>query len=126
MKGWDYGRGGAYFVTICTQGRICCFGDIAEGQVIHSPLGQIVAEEWAPRPLGTIIGQFKGACTHRIWASDRRDFAWQPRFWDHVIRDEESLQRLRKYILENPLRWEEDRLHPNAPPTDETSRRRTV
>jgi REP element-mobilizing transposase RayT len=70
----------------------------------------------ARRPLGVIIGQFKGVCTRRIRSAGRRDFDWQERFWDHIIRDEEALQRLRKYILENPIRWKEDRLHPDAPP----------
>jgi putative transposase len=153
LRGWDYGGGGTYFVTICTRYRICFFGDISEGKMLLSPFGQIVVEEWEEtakvrpyvtldlrvvmpnhfhgilfieppplsekgRPLGVIINQFKGACTRRIWAAGRHDFAWQTRFHDHIIRNEESLLNLRKYISENPLRWQEDRLHPDAPPFD--------
>jgi REP-associated tyrosine transposase len=158
MQGWDYGGGGAYSVTICTLDRICCFGEISAGNLLPSPLGEIVAEEWvetarirpyveldawavmpnhfhgilfiqppriseSSRPLGTIIGQFKGACSRRIWGMGRSEFAWQSRFFDQIIRDEKSLLRLRKYILENPLHWESDQLHPDAsPPNVETPR----
>ena len=31
LKGYDYSWTGAYFVTIVTQGRVCCFGDVAGG-----------------------------------------------------------------------------------------------
>lgn len=63
--------------------------------------------------LGAIIGQIKSVCTKRIWASGHTDFAWQPRFYDHIIRDENSLQRIRAYIINNPAQWEEDRHHPH-------------
>jgi REP element-mobilizing transposase RayT len=37
---------------------------------------------------------------------------WQRSFYDHVIRDEDSLNRIRQYILDNPPRWEFDRENP--------------
>ncbi len=37
--------------------------------------------------LGSIIGQFKSACTKRILAAGFCDFAWQTRFYDHIIRN---------------------------------------
>lgn len=33
---------------------------------------------------------------------------WQRNFYEHVIRSETSLNAIRKYILENPLKWDED------------------
>ena len=42
----------------------------------------------------------------------RIDFAWQTRFYEHIIRSEESLQKIRKYILNNPIKWELDEYHP--------------
>ena len=39
-------------------------------------------------------------------------FAWQPRFWDSVIRDENELNRIREYIHYNPYKWELDRNNP--------------
>lgn len=62
--------------------------------------------------LGSIIGQFKSVCTKQIWADGYTDFRWQSRFHDHIIRDEESLNRIREYIINNPMKWEEDEHHP--------------
>ncbi len=62
-----------------------------------------------PNSLGSIIGQFKSVCTKRIWAAGFRDFAWQTRFYDHIIRDEKSLHKIREYIINNVGRWEQDR-----------------
>ncbi len=62
-----------------------------------------------PNTLGSIIGQYKSVCTKRIWAAGFRNFGWQPRFYDHIIRNEKSLQKIREYVINNPLRWEEDR-----------------
>jgi putative transposase len=58
--------------------------------------------------LGAIIGQVKSKCTKRIWTAGYTDFAWQPRFYDHIIRDEASLARIRQYIATNPARWAVD------------------
>ncbi len=30
---------------------------------------------------------------------------WQRNYFEHVIRNEESLNRIRQYILDNPARW---------------------
>ena len=37
---------------------------------------------------------------------------WQRNYWEHIIRDEESLNRIRQYIIDNPLHWTIDSLHP--------------
>ena len=65
-----------------------------------------------PNSLGSIIGQFKSVCTKQIWKMGFNDFRWQPRFHDHIIRDEESLRQIRKYIINNPNQWELDRNNP--------------
>ena len=39
---------------------------------------------------------------------------WQRNYYEHVIRNEESLHRIREYILDNPTRWEFDRENPLA------------
>jgi REP element-mobilizing transposase RayT len=64
-----------------------------------------------PDTLGTIIGQFKSACTRRIRADYTRDFAWQSRFYDHVIWDETDLRRIRQYIRDHPVKWEMDKYY---------------
>jgi putative transposase len=35
-------------------------------------------------------------------------FAWQSRFHDHIIRNNESFQRISEYIKNNPANWSED------------------
>ena len=37
-------------------------------------------------------------------------FAWQTRFYDHMIRDAESYNRISHYILNNPQQWHDDEL----------------
>jgi len=39
---------------------------------------------------------------------------WQRNYFEHVIRNEESLHRIRQYVLDNPARWEFDRENPAA------------
>ena len=60
--------------------------------------------------LGAIVGRFKGSVTKRVREmSKRRDFpVWQRNYFDHVVRNEKSLQAIREYILMNPARWSED------------------
>ena len=37
------------------------------------------------------------------------DFAWQTRFYDHIIRNNTAWNRIRTYIENNPANWKEDR-----------------
>jgi putative transposase len=69
------------------------------------------SEETKLISLGLIISQFKSACTRRIRANFVKDFAWQSRFYDHVIRDEIDLQRIRIYIRDNPMKWALDKYY---------------
>jgi REP element-mobilizing transposase RayT len=65
-----------------------------------------------PNSLGSIIGQIKSICTKHIRAAGYPDFAWQARFYDHIIRDDLSLQTIREYIQNNPGEWELDHENP--------------
>ncbi len=38
---------------------------------------------------------------------------WQRNYYEHIIRTEEELNQIRKYILDNPLNWEKDKENPN-------------
>jgi putative transposase len=46
LKGWDYSAVGYYFVTICMRDRLCTLGNVIDGVVRLTPVGEIVAEEW--------------------------------------------------------------------------------
>ncbi len=46
LKNYDYSQGGAYFVTICTFNKECLLGNILDGEMQLSEIGQIVADCW--------------------------------------------------------------------------------
>ena len=64
-----------------------------------------IEEQKDNRTLGVIINQFKSRCTTQIRESGMGEFSWQARFHDHVIRNEKDLERVRRYINENPATW---------------------
>jgi hypothetical protein len=55
---------------------------------------------------------FKSVCTKRIRATGYPGFGSQPRFYDHIIRNDASLRRIRVYITNNPRNWSRDRFYP--------------
>ena len=71
-----------------------------------------------PGSLPTIIRAFKSAVTKAINA--KRDTlghpVWQRNYYEHVIRDEDDLNRIRQYIDNNPARWAMDRENPHGKP----------
>ncbi len=59
--------------------------------------------------ISSIICGFKATVTKRIHMElDQWNFAWQPRFHDHIIHDERALYNIRQYIINNPLNWKTD------------------
>jgi putative transposase len=46
LKGYDYSRAGLYFVTICTQNRLCLFGGIEHGKMVLNDAGKMVERQW--------------------------------------------------------------------------------
>jgi REP element-mobilizing transposase RayT len=170
LKGYDYAQAGAYFVTICTQGRACLFGDILDGHMRLNECGGIVAWTWQdlpnhapnvaldafvlmpnhvhgiivitdtvgagsepapttepaptePTPANTkryalpeIVRQFKTFSARRInkCRGTPGVAVWQRNYYEHILRSEESLNRVRQYILNNPHRWTYDRQNPAA------------
>ncbi len=184
LQNWDYRWNGAYFVTICTQGRESYFGEIVDGKMKLSEIGEIVEYEWLKtyemRPdmnlqmgefvvmpnhfhaiiiigenmyntkrgmeygaacgtersrdamhcvstigdttinesknkfgaqsknLASIIRGFKSSVTVNA-RHIHADFAWQSRFHDHIIRNDDSFQRIRTYISTNPANWQNDK-----------------
>jgi len=43
-----------------------------------------------------------------------RFIVWQRNYYEHVVRNEEEMNRIRQYIMDNPLKWELDRENPEA------------
>jgi REP element-mobilizing transposase RayT len=46
LKGYDYSQSGYYFITICTQGRRCLFGEIEEDRMILNDAGKMIGHWW--------------------------------------------------------------------------------
>lgn len=75
----------------------------------------------------TIVRLFKSTTTRQI--NEHRGTpgipVWQRNYYEHIVRNEESLHRIRQYIAENPLQWATDRENPSrgtlqrAPTKDE-------
>jgi REP element-mobilizing transposase RayT len=181
LKNWDYGKNGAYFITICTGNREHFFGEIVlvndENEMQFNEIGLLANEFWAeipihfpfvelgnyqvmpnhvhgilimdkknivdddidvvvetlhcnvstddkigiknermakisPKPgtISAIIRSYKSVVTknaHYIHA----DFEWQERFHDHIIRDNESFERIQNYIENNVKNWKDDKFY---------------
>ncbi len=60
--------------------------------------------------LSEIMRGFKTSSSRKIneEINESRKFQWQKSFYDHIIRNERSLENIRAYILYNPLKWEFD------------------
>ena len=78
--------------------------------------GQVIREydREELRSIPQILSGFKAGVTRKARKKGLHGESplWQRSFFDHVIRDEEGLRRIREYILCNPLKWELDRENP--------------
>jgi transcriptional regulator with XRE-family HTH domain/REP element-mobilizing transposase RayT len=75
----------------------------------------IIEERRADQGLGQIIGAFKSLATNQYSAGVRQfgwqrfsGRLWQDNYFEHIIRNDASLERIREYIAGNPLQWETD------------------
>jgi len=166
LKEYDYSQAGAYFVTICVQGRKCLFGNIVAGQMQLNDAGRICISTWNDLPqhyrnvvldeyivmpnhfhgivvlneapgfidpigagfidavgagfkpalarhgLSEIVRAFKTFSARKINAQNKTYGVklWQRNYYEHVIRDDNDYQRAAEYIINNPVKWEEDEL----------------
>ena len=66
--------------------------------------------------LSRIVGRFKMVSAKRI--NEQREMTgvplWQRNYYEHIVRDEESLARIKEYISNNPNQWDLDRENPMA------------
>lgn len=191
LKGYDYSQPGAYFVTMVTYRRDEIFGEVVNGVMRLSPLGQIVHDEWmrsigirkkirlfedefvvmpnhghgivwivetlvgadgvrpeisgiragqegarrapqpalqpalqpapqtfrrSPKSLGAFIAGFKASVSSRAKRELNMTGIWQRNYYEHIIRNETEFKNIWDYIDDNPRKWDEDKLHPKAPP----------
>jgi putative transposase len=155
LKGYDYSRCGAYFITLCLQNRKdVLFGEIIDAVMNLNDAGKLVDFTWndlinhndnivldssmimpdhfhgiiiienpivgaGSRPvklptLSEIVRQFKTFSARRI--NELRQASgipvWQRNYYEHIIRNDEELYRIREYIDNNPLNWENNKNNP--------------
>ena len=65
-----------------------------------------------PASLSAIIRGYKSAVTYWCGKNGHDNFAWQSRYYEHIIRADNSLDRIREYIINNPIKWDEDKNQP--------------
>ncbi|MBF2025149.1 MAG: transposase [Oscillatoriales cyanobacterium C42_A2020_001] len=74
--------------------------------------------------LGDVIGAFKSISTHQYTIGVKQQHwepfnqkLWQRNYYEHIIHDAKTFQRIQHYIQTNPQRWQFDQLHPDHPAT---------
>ena len=71
------------------------------------------------RTIGHIVQWFKTMITNNYirgvknnrWEPFEKRF-WQRNYYEHIIRNEKELNKIREYIINNPLEWESDTENP--------------
>jgi putative transposase len=207
LKGYDYARPGAYYITICTQNRECLFGEIINGRMELNDAGKMVFRWYhelerkfpnikcdqfvcmpnhvhfilinvgavenvgtdprvcpyeidkqngkridemgenndsrceyadpmdghadptggdaddptgghAGPPLPRVVQWFKTMTTNEYINHVKNDHwrpfdqkLWQRNYYEHIVRDETALAKIREYIFHNPENWDNDKNH---------------
>ncbi len=135
LRHYDYSQPGSYFLTICSREREKLFRDDNNSSLTH--IGEIVEmhmleipkvypgtaiEDYVIMPnhihmiltiwsemvpgISEIVRQFKGTVTKEACCK-----VFQKSFYDHVIRNDKDLYRIREYIMQNPKKWEVDQYY---------------
>jgi len=70
----------------------------------------------ASRPLGTIVNAFKTVSAKRINQTRNTPGrpVWQRNYFEHIVRTDGELDRIRDYIRQTPAKWEIDPENPQA------------
>ncbi|MGI9191518.1 MAG: transposase [Chitinophagaceae bacterium] len=61
--------------------------------------------------IGAIIRGYKAAVTKKMALLGFKEQLWQRNYYEHIIRDEKSYLYISNYIINNPLKWKEDKFY---------------
>ena len=102
-------------IVVVTDG-----GDHRPGTACRAPTSPEQFSQPVRGSIATIVRSFKSAVTRRVNAihGTPGDGLWQRRYYEHVIRDEVELRRIRDYVDTNPREWEFDQENPHGSATD--------
>jgi putative transposase len=70
-----------------------------------------------PKSLSSLMAGFKSITTKKIniLCDTPATPLWQRNYYEHIIRDRDAMDKIRQYIINNPVSWKIDQLHPNSP-----------
>jgi putative transposase len=90
------------------HGIIHIAGAYGETPLLQNPQQQTFKSP--SHSIGAIIRGFKSAVTKQINQMRNKSGlrVWQRNYWEHVVRNENDLNRIREYIRNNPLKWQDD------------------
>ena len=118
LSHYDYAQDGYYFVTICANYHLPYLSELREKicrtiQKLNEVDG-VTVDYFVVMPthihLIIILANCKislGEIVRRFKASSSREAGiklWQPNYYEHVIRNEKALFKIREYIQNNPLK----------------------
>ncbi|MBS9389314.1 MAG: transposase [Dolichospermum sp. WA123] len=67
-----------------------------------------------PQSLAAITQNYKSVSTRQINRMNKAkgNVIWQRNYYEHIIRNEEALNNIREYIVNNPINWVKDQENP--------------
>ena len=68
-------------------------------------------QKMIPRSVGSIVKGFKIGVTKWFCANTDIETIWQRNYHEHIIRNEQSYQTISEYIINNPLKWNDDKFY---------------
>ena len=140
LQNYDYRRENYYFVTVCAHHKQCVFGAAGKPNVVGQMAAQgikdisrhfpgVGVDESVVMPnhvhmilvfpqeqcnLPAVVGSYKSYMSKMFHVEHPGVTLWQRSFYDHIIRDENAYCEIKRYIQENPLKWDLDEYNPHA------------
>jgi putative transposase len=117
LKQYDYKSDGYYFITAVCDSRNNIFSgkeklvetelkDLEQKSIgikldyfiiMPNHVHIIFIFQYSPLALGEVVRRFKAKVSHTLGQN-----VWQPNYYEHVIRNEKALGKIREYIVNNP------------------------
>jgi len=90
--------------------------NITPAQNVDNPNNDIGATARVAPTIPNIVGAYKSLVANgclNIFKSKNEIMGklWQRNYYEHIIRNEQSYQRISEYIINNPIKWTEDKFY---------------
>jgi putative transposase len=92
--------------THCSRDAMHCVSNDTDTNTSKNKFGS------QSKNLASIVRGYKTGVTRNARLLNP-NFAWQSRFYDHIIRNDKSHKRISEYIINNPKKWKEDKFRKN-------------